>query len=124
MEPARTYCGGSGPEAMGVAEKERAASSSGSHEGMAVSGDGEWASRSIVKGRASFLFFEEDVLTVSCPGSSGVRFGYRGGRKVCSDPGASEGLMEQPHASEKETRGGLRQSWGDKGMKTQNANCE
>lgn len=22
-------------------------------------------------GRASFLFFEEDVLTVSCPGSSG-----------------------------------------------------
>lgn len=75
MEAARTYCGASSPEAMGVAEKERAASSSGSHEGMAVSGDGEWASRSIVKGRASFLFFEEDVLIVSCPGSSGENGG-------------------------------------------------
>lgn len=59
-----------------MAEKERAASSSGSHEGMAVSGDGEvGTSRSIVKGRASFLFFEEDVLIVSCPGSSGENGG-------------------------------------------------
>lgn len=66
-----------------MAEKERAAaSSSGSHEGMAVSGDGEvGASKSMVKGRASFLFFEEDVLTVSCPGSSGGKTAGAGWRE-------------------------------------------
>lgn len=60
------------PEVADGAEKERAWSSSGSHEGRAVSGDGELkGSRSLAAGgRASFLFFEEDVLTVSCPGSS------------------------------------------------------
>lgn len=119
-------CGGTTESA----EKDRMGSSSGSHEGSHEeridSGDGELeGSKSSLDeggGRTSFLFFEEDVLTVSCPGSSGVEFDYLGGCKVYSDSVASEGLMEQPHASDKETRGGLRQSCGDKGMKTQNAN--
>jgi hypothetical protein len=36
----------------------------------------------MVKGRASFLFFEEDVLTVSCPGSSG---GGNGGSGLAAE---------------------------------------
>ena len=66
------------------AEKERAESSSGSLEGRTGSGEGELVggkssrirSRLLVDGgggrRATFLFFEEDVLAVSCPGSSGT----------------------------------------------------
>jgi hypothetical protein len=65
------------PEATDAAEKENegsssSSSSSGSQEGSAVSGDGEsGVCRLWSMGRESFLFFEEDVLTVSCPGSSG-----------------------------------------------------
>ena len=59
-------------------EKERAGSSSGSHEGRIESGEGEELAGSdscLVEGggRASLLFFEEDVLTVSCVGSSGAK---------------------------------------------------
>jgi hypothetical protein len=68
----------SGPEPTEAAEKEKAGSSSASHEGRAVSGDGESVvGSSWFKGRVSFLFFEEDVLKASCLGSSGsvVRLG-------------------------------------------------
>lgn len=73
-ESARRYEGVSGPGPMEGAEKESAGSSSGSHEGRAVSGEGESGDSGswFWSGRASFLFFEEDVLKVSCPGSSGV----------------------------------------------------
>lgn len=62
----------SGREATEAAEKERAGSSSTSHEGRTESGEGEsMESRSLSTGRESFLFFEDDVLKASCPGSSG-----------------------------------------------------
>lgn len=51
-------------------------SSAGSQDGRAVSGEGESgedkSGRLLAEGLASFLFFEEDVLKVSCvQGSSG-----------------------------------------------------
>jgi hypothetical protein len=62
----------SGREATEAAEKERAGSSSTSHEGRTESGEGEsMESWSLSTGRESFLFFEDDVLKASCPGSSG-----------------------------------------------------
>lgn len=55
-------------------EKEKAGSSPGSQEGNARSGEGEPGSRSWEDGRRgkSFLFFEEDVLAMSCLCSSGT----------------------------------------------------
>jgi hypothetical protein len=90
-------------------EKDRAGSSSASssHDGKTESGDGELGGSSspLVEdgGRASFLFLEEDVLTVSCPGSSGddtyvesCSAGGGAGRKILSYSVVREGLMEQP----------------------------
>jgi hypothetical protein len=66
-----------------AAEKERARSSSGSQDGRTVSGDELSAeSCSWVVFRESFRFFEDDVVKVSCLGSSGIVFGavFREGR--------------------------------------------
>lgn len=55
------------------AEKEKAGSSSTSQEGRTESGGGEGDSMGSTGSsfRKSFLFFEDDVLKASCPGSSG-----------------------------------------------------
>lgn len=83
------YRGESSPEA---AEKENAGLSSGSHEGKAVSGEGELGTSGSFdegRGRASLRFFEEDVLKASCPGSSGGR--RRAGEKVGGGGGGRGG---------------------------------
>lgn len=76
MESARRYEGDSRPSATEPAVKEKAASSLGSHEGRTESGEGESSgSCSWGRGREEiFLFFKEDVLTASCPGSSRARW--------------------------------------------------
>jgi hypothetical protein len=90
-------------------EKDKTGSSSGStsHEAKVESGEGELGGSisSLVKGggRASLLFFEEDVLNVSCPGSSEAD-GDGGGRNKCPDSVTGEDLMEQPHATHRRRR--------------------
>jgi hypothetical protein len=95
----------SGPEPTEAAEKEKAGSSSASHEGRAVSGDGESVvGSSWFKGRVSFLFFEEDVLKASCLGSSGsvVRLGVDDdgrGKSVGEGGSATRRSSHQPGVS-------------------------
>lgn len=66
------------------------------------SGDGELegSDSSLTNERESFRFFEEDVLTVSCTGSSEAKAGdgRRGGRDVRVSVGAGNAMMA-PHAS-------------------------
>lgn len=62
-----------------AAEKEKAGSSFGSHDGRTVSAGeevlvlGTWSSQDWL--RESFLFFEEDVVKASCLCSSGMAAG-------------------------------------------------
>lgn len=62
---------------MEVAEKEKAGSSFGSHDGRTVSAGEEVSGTSSSRDwlRESFLFFEEDVVKASCLCSSGMAAG-------------------------------------------------